>query len=121
VIHDPSDGVLCWGGPEHERVVPIEASATTVEFPIQRRLTSADAALDPVSPYISTVRYQVHRWGVRWGEDTTEEWRVLIYGDGEERLLKNFTGTVRLIQWMAEPWGWILPEEAAMATMRGEH
>lgn len=101
--HDPKAGVLCWGGPEHERIVSIPGDRDVWLFPVERRLTAMSMMADPepMAPALGTVRYNLE-----WVGRDHEEWPVLLYPENIERLRKNLIGTLRLIEWACDPWRW---------------
>lgn len=103
VRHHPKEGALCWGGPEHERIVRIPGDRPEWLFPVERKLSVLSLMDDPepMAPALGTVRYTLE-----WVGRDEEEWPVLMYGENIERLRKNLIGTLRLIEWACDPWRW---------------
>lgn len=107
--HEPREGVLVWGGPEHGRVVPYDRKTMArgvVLFPVERRLAYMAPDVNPMAQAFGTVAYDVDRWAVPWDDGTAEMWFVLVYKENKARLLDNFTGTAKTVMWMADPTRW---------------
>lgn len=96
-------GMLCWGGPEHGRVVVVDASHYTWVFPIERRLT-ANSLLraEPTGLSIQTVTYDVER--VRFRD---AEWKVLVYPENKERHQDRLCDAMNALAGLCT-WEWAL-------------
>lgn len=110
--HEPSEGVLVWGGPQHARVVPFDRDTINhgvIEFTVERRISAKDDPMyvPPIS--FQKVAYSVRRWAVPWDERNGEMWFVLVYKENEERLIANLTATANFAMsachWLGEGWG----------------
>lgn len=109
VIHKNSEGILCWGGPEHNKVAILSDDKYPGQkylFPVKRKLTykafEAGAIYDELHSRIPTVAYRIIQWYALWGPYNAEVWPILVYAQHEERLLQNFELTVNFIRMLHE-------------------
>lgn len=116
IKHEPSEGVLFWGGPLHGEVVDGTGLRDECKVAIPQRLPLYPEPSDPKGPFVQTVTYYRREVGVGWNDTWAESWPVLIYGDGRERLLKNLETTMNFLLWLCRPWSTAsLPKERSYA------
>lgn len=99
--------VLCWGGPQHGEVVWMFDTDREVKFPVQRRLSPVPVDYANPSAHMATVLYHMWRYAFR-----LSEYHVLVYGENEERLMRNFEATAATVLWLC---GWTLEPREVIA------
>lgn len=104
INHPTWRGVLCWGGPEHGRVVPIEGGNGYYVFPVRTRITRVPEDEDPrVMARLATVRYDLEKFGWRNPNGDSEMWRVLVYPENKDTQKKQLEVAANFVIWLATP------------------
>lgn len=99
ISHQRSEGVLCWGGPEHGQVVRLPDEPSPVHlFPIERRMGYTEPQVQSWMG-IQTVAYDVKKFGTAYGA-VRESWPVLVYQENRERLERNLEAHAAFVLWM---------------------
>ena len=97
--------LLCWGGPQHGRVVGLPNDDSVMLFPVPRTLTTARPLddRDPLSAVLPTVRYDVEKFGWVTPHGEWETWRVLVYPENKDTQKRQLEVAANFVIWMAGP------------------
>jgi hypothetical protein len=108
--NSPEEGVLFWGGPWHNKVVPQDQNTMNrgvVKVPMPVRAKAYKTEIDysePIDAITPTISYTVKRVvSPTYPNRTVEVWYVLICMDREEALIRHLNETVKFLLSLIPP------------------